>query len=332
MSKFDDIRDGSLVSSSTKFGMVYTCNCGWLDLGHANPTSSRANVGATNLWATILGETGEKSPNALWHRVRLNMKARKFGLEMGVEPDHAVKLGLTLAEKESVALAIFAQASTDFEAKQNLVPDFISDSGFSGEDLVSNLAGFYGAVRGVDYVAVCRPVSRAAAEKVWTDYGAPGETRNKNNSFRPITYPCSVCDPSQSVPMSKLLPAQLSGISAAPIGALYRVWDVADLALTAMPAPTPPTPPAVAPAAAPAAQDKIIAVVKGTTLSGIAGLEYLDWRYWSLLWDCNRDAVGANPNRLKLGISLRVPPLSKFSSIERENSLKRAHTWKVFPR
>jgi hypothetical protein len=32
-------------------GLMYTCNCGWLDLGHlSSPQEPRIEIGATNLW------------------------------------------------------------------------------------------------------------------------------------------------------------------------------------------------------------------------------------------------------------------------------------------
>jgi hypothetical protein len=32
-------------------GLIYTCNCGWLDLGHlSSPQEPRIEIGATNLW------------------------------------------------------------------------------------------------------------------------------------------------------------------------------------------------------------------------------------------------------------------------------------------
>lgn len=34
-------------------GLTYTCNCGWLDLGHMDPTSSQPFVGAADLWRQL---------------------------------------------------------------------------------------------------------------------------------------------------------------------------------------------------------------------------------------------------------------------------------------
>lgn len=38
-------------------GLTYTCNCGWLDLGHMDPTSSQSFVGADDLWRQLRAES-----------------------------------------------------------------------------------------------------------------------------------------------------------------------------------------------------------------------------------------------------------------------------------
>ena len=50
MAKFTDI--------GGKFGIIYTCNCGWLDLGHLYTRSSRPGVGAASLWNSLIAEQG----------------------------------------------------------------------------------------------------------------------------------------------------------------------------------------------------------------------------------------------------------------------------------
>ncbi|WP_282177398.1 hypothetical protein [Vibrio nereis] len=41
---------------SKKYGLLYTCRAGWLDLGHLDPTSNRKEIGAQNLWNKICNE------------------------------------------------------------------------------------------------------------------------------------------------------------------------------------------------------------------------------------------------------------------------------------
>jgi len=54
----------NVVAGSTptdKKGLIYTCNCGWIDLGHmSSPQEPRIEIGATNLWRQINEEIGEK--------------------------------------------------------------------------------------------------------------------------------------------------------------------------------------------------------------------------------------------------------------------------------
>ena len=52
MSKREDIVDGA-EAFGKQYGLVYTCNLGWLDLGHMNPREVRANAGASALWRQI---------------------------------------------------------------------------------------------------------------------------------------------------------------------------------------------------------------------------------------------------------------------------------------
>ena len=54
MSKREDILDGTeILNLMKKYGLIYTCNCGWIDLGHLNPENKRKEIGATNLWKQI---------------------------------------------------------------------------------------------------------------------------------------------------------------------------------------------------------------------------------------------------------------------------------------
>ncbi len=336
MSKFSDINEGTDITNKSKTGIIYTCNCGWIDIGHANPNSSSPFIGASNLWSQILGETGPRSPNALWHQVRLSEKMSGSipilgKMTRGVDGEFAVRLGLSMPQKESVALSILMRVSSEFEALQSRFPyNLRTDSGFSGEDLISNIMGFYTVVRpGTDFLQICRPVSKAAAETVWKKFGAPGDASNKNKTLSPNIYPCSECEGAPMGPIRSNLPIQFLSITQVPMGADFRIWDLSDSVLTNAPATPSPSPPKASDPPKPAM--KTIPVGKGVTLSGIASAEYQDWRYWYLVWNTNRDIIGPNPNRLRLNITLRVPPLDSFTPEQRADAIKRSPTWKVFP-
>ena len=129
------------------------------------------------------------------------------------------------------ALYVHAVAAADPQARQ-LTPERavavrigygageeVADSGFSAEDLVSNLIGFYRAVEAPrDYIALCEPVSRQEAWYVWDTYGAVGQ--NKNKEFSPYLYPTK--PDSKLAPIRVPLPAFLNTITPEPPGALYK--------------------------------------------------------------------------------------------------------------
>ncbi|MDB5246766.1 MAG: hypothetical protein JWQ40_1160 [Segetibacter sp.] len=222
MSKRIDIIDGSKAVSKI-YGLIYTCKCGWIDLGHANPEGTE---GVKNLlWKPMLSETGKRSRDGKGFKISYSQVMKKF-ITAGETRHYYVKLGLTKQQKESVALSIFIEVSTEFENMQGSLPYSIATkSGFSSEDLISNLLGFYRTVRpGIDYLLAFQPVSKDAAEKIWDTYGAV--ENNKNTSFAPFLYPCSECKEKIYGPMCGLLPEILNTIKPAKKGELFRMWDI----------------------------------------------------------------------------------------------------------
>ena len=68
----------------------------------------------------------------------------------------------------------------------------LTDSGFSEEDLVSNLIGFYAVVHeSLDWRTLCRPVSKEASLKIWDAKGSVGSRKNK--TFAPKFHECDEC-------------------------------------------------------------------------------------------------------------------------------------------
>jgi hypothetical protein len=224
LSRREDILDGTEVGVWTRrFGLVYTCNAGWLDLGHLNPESTRAEIGAANLWRQVAAEgapmldprcapppplggllgaahhalvkpdTCETDPlyrfsgGATGYPVRSRQDSGSLPGRPGKEGRFVIKRGLSLSEKRSVALAIFVEISLKFENLQVFAEWLgIGQSGFSQEDLVSNLIGFYIGVGEITQFAAlraCHPVSAKAAYEIWDREGPVGA--NKNRSFTP---------------------------------------------------------------------------------------------------------------------------------------------------
>ncbi|SFD89194.1 hypothetical protein [Paracidovorax konjaci] len=219
MSKRADIIEGAQASAA-KYGLVYTCNLGWLDLGHMDPQSTRPHTGASSLWKEINAGGPEVRQCRGAHRhictqptnasrfpavtfadgkstgfkltYKQDMQKRLLGVTASseVKREYIVRHNLSLAEKRSVALAIFMEVSLAFESHQTHFPRFITDSGFSQEDLVSNLIGFHiavGTVSKAQVLAMAKPVSKAAALSIWDRHGSVGS--NKNRGFKPLFSP-----------------------------------------------------------------------------------------------------------------------------------------------
>lgn len=181
--------------------LVYTCCCGWVDRGHANPGAYAFDLGARGLWNQMLFERGTfiekdvQGKQAKWFPVvfREREGALKHHLEDGHTGHYKVRAGLTRAEKESVALAIFLQVSIGFESVQaDWRHRWVTDSGFSQEDLTSDLLGFYTIVRGNSWERLCKPVSMLASLVIWDKYGAVG-SKKVHNPTQPNFYPCVEC-------------------------------------------------------------------------------------------------------------------------------------------
>ena len=223
MSSFEDIELAYTKYAKTgswadvNYGLIYTCNAGWVDLGHLNPTNSRMHIGASNLWLqvdregpNVLREVCDLSHGDLniayeaakqWvhgcyddpyfrfsdgrggYRVHYRQDHAGYPLKPGVGGHYVVKQDLLDGLKKSVALAIFMDVSHRFESMQRFMGmgDLITDSGYSQEDLVSNLIGFYigiGDIGKSEAIAACHPVSRETAEAIWMKHGAVGDNKN----------------------------------------------------------------------------------------------------------------------------------------------------------
>ena len=100
-----------------------------------------------------------------------------------------------------------------FETMQGTFPWSLKtgDSSFSVDDLVSNLISFYRAVRSrKDYVKLCEPVSKSAAEAVWDTSGAVGT--HKNRQVQAVLFPCAACANSPRAKTTANLPLHLCAI------------------------------------------------------------------------------------------------------------------------
>ncbi|MFC7516209.1 hypothetical protein ACFQUU_14445 [Herbaspirillum sp. GCM10030257] len=143
------------------------------------------------MWQDILHENGLDIPGYQGkHVVGYRQSMGRYGVSTEHFRAYWVKKGLSIAQKQSVALSIFMEVSLGFESMQEQY-SWLTNSGYSEEDLVSNLVGFYIEVLGVNWVSACKPVSQKAAQAVWDGYGSVGS--HKNRAFKPNLYPCEEC-------------------------------------------------------------------------------------------------------------------------------------------
>ncbi len=243
MSNKADIETGRLVS---------TCNCGWLDRNHLEDPSACPFVGAKNPWKPFVDEkvslvngwcmeptSDQLSPFVQGYRsYRAQAEARfpdgspgfnvtykqdmgGYGPTFGIDRSYLVRFDLTHSQKKSVALTIFmAPFSRGFDAYQaNRFWRWFTDSGFSQEDLVSDLLGFHVAIGEVTQRQVldaCQPVSKAASLAVWDANGVVGNHKKKTFDPMLIDQP-----PSECVGQPKAFPLQFKKITPVSKGKLF---------------------------------------------------------------------------------------------------------------
>lgn len=114
---------------------VYSCNCGWIDLAHANPKISSDMFKLLNARPNI--------PNNIRVRedVLLISLRRKSAGPIDISPDVVVKTTLSNQAMKEVGLGMFMARAEIMESWQLLA--FWTGTSFSEEDLVSDLIGFY---------------------------------------------------------------------------------------------------------------------------------------------------------------------------------------------
>ena len=180
MSKRKEIIDGSQAAFQNR-GLVYTEVLGWVDLGHAQGKD------IVELLRQI--RQGEASGKEFYDVTYSQGMTSPYGLvRSGKVMTWRIRHGRDYFEQKSIALAMMINMAGKFEAFQRSFPNsLVTDSGFSGEDLVSDLLGFYRVISIQDPFPMLRPVSKAEALKRWDYYGKIGNW--KNETSQPLLFP-----------------------------------------------------------------------------------------------------------------------------------------------
>lgn len=197
MTTFNDIGNEESFRRDRPGKLIYTCNCGWIDLGHVNPASAR------KLLADV--KAAAAKPHGDW--VHYNQTVWGLPVAGGAYWVHG---GISPAMQEQVALTIFQNTSHSYEGLQSF---FGSSSGYSEEDLVSNLIGFYAAADNKTAEETIKEkcgkiLSIEAAQQVWQQTG--GISQNRNRRWEPTLHKCTRCQ--QECPEDRAFPAEFSRI------------------------------------------------------------------------------------------------------------------------
>lgn len=197
MSERSDVLDGKDAFYAEK-GLVYSKVLGWIDLGHA-PGEDIKNL----LDKMDKGErSSQENYTVTYAQTMHKFSGRRLGVGMHIR--WQIKRGRTLEQRHSIALAMMMTTAVKFENMQALPPfGWFIDSGFSAEDLVSDLLGFYRVVRPMNYFPWLQLVSKQEALRRWDHYGPVGQYKNK--LFKPLLFPDPIKN-SHAMPTYSALP------------------------------------------------------------------------------------------------------------------------------
>ncbi|MGG7446150.1 hypothetical protein ACQ3G7_08730 [Kosakonia oryzendophytica] len=181
MSTREEILDPSKYwsESGIKKGLLYSEVLGWLDMGHARGNDIKKLMDSFAI--------GEASGND-YYDVRYEQTMAIDRFSTGRFKMWRIKRGRNIEERRSIALSMMMSTAVAFENWQSM-PWFswYTDSGFSAEDLVSDLFGFYKFMFPRIYWHDLRIASKESALRRWDYYGPIGS--HKNKGFLPLLFP-----------------------------------------------------------------------------------------------------------------------------------------------
>jgi nucleoid-associated protein YgaU len=97
--------------------------------------------------------------------------------------------------------------------------------------------------------------------------------------------------------------------TAAPAPPSPSPSPAAGVSIPAAPAvPSPGVAPSPSPSPSPSAGGESYTIAEGDTLASIAERYYGDPTQWRRIYDANREAIGDNPDNVRIGTVIRIPP------------------------
>jgi hypothetical protein len=181
MSNRSDIIEPYEWTENRRGGLVYSEILGWVDIGHAQGTDITALLNDFRA-----GEGASAKSYQVTYSQKMHINKKMLGTGKFVKWE--IKKGLTVEEIHSITLAMMLTTASLFEAYQSQwFFNWHTDSGYSGEDLPSDLLGFYRAILPSDYQSRLKLISKQEALKRWDYYGPIGNY--KNRGFLPLLFP-----------------------------------------------------------------------------------------------------------------------------------------------
>lgn len=220
-----------LIPDASGFRRVsYTCRYGFVDWGHAMPGRPNDPNSLAALHRQLTTEKGIwPGTDALDLRLNgkpaflvtygMGMGKRVLGLKLGMSTmaHWVVQRGLSTRQREEVALGMLRLATEQFETIQQKMG---LSSGFSAEDLPSNMLGLLSLFRGLrlpQLRLMLGEVDVKASTEVWDrQLGSGGLGAVKNHDWSPRLFPCDACKGKDSS-----TPELLGQARYAPQGALW---------------------------------------------------------------------------------------------------------------
>lgn len=198
----------------------YTCRYGFVDWGHALPGRPSDPNSLAGLHRQLTTEKG-LWPGTETTDLRLNgrpaflvtygmgMGKRVLGVKLGMSTmaHWVVQRALSPRQREEVALGMLRLATEQFETFQEKMG---LSSGYSAEDLPSNLLGLISLFRGLPLPqlrSMLGEVNVKDSTEVWDrQLGKAGLGSVKNRDWNPRLFPCDACLRGDTTP-----PTLLSG-------------------------------------------------------------------------------------------------------------------------